>query len=215
MERHKKYIEKNTFSFFEMQKEMEDYAQEYNVPIITKDSLDLLMSFVKIKKPKKIFEFGAAIGYSAIAMAVGSSCSHITTIERDLQRYNLALENISKMNLQNRIKIYNVDAKDSCEIIKQEMYDLVFIDAAKGHYREYFDMIFENVNKGGIILSDNIFYKGLIFEENASDVEKKQRTIYKRMTEYIKFLKSNNENFFTSLVPIGDGIAITYKCERE
>ena len=87
----------------------------------------------------------------------------------------------------------------------------MFIDAAKGQYRLFFDMAFPHVSKGGVMVSDNMFHKGIVFEEHISRVEKRQRTIYKRMRAYIDFLKKDNDLFFSTLLPVGDGVAITYK----
>lgn len=208
----KEFIENKTFSFFSVQEEMEEYAVREHIPIISRDSLDLLISMVRIRQPKRVFEFGAAIAYSTIAMAVNMpSDSQIITIERDEERYRKACEYIQRMNLQDRIQIHCIDAKDAMDIIRKEPFDLVFIDAAKAQYQLFFDMIFEQVSSGGIIVSDNIFHKEVILEKSEETVEKRQRTIYRRMNKYIDFLKQKEANYFTSLVPIGDGIAITSK----
>lgn len=211
----KQYIENRTFSFFSNQLEMEAYAKTNKIPIISRDSLDLLISIIKIKKPKKILEFGTAIGYSAIAMAIAAGeDSSVITFERDEIRYLEAIQNIEKSELKNRIKVYHSDIFDSKDLLQNENFDFVFIDAAKGQYRLFFDLIFEQLDDGGVIISDNILHKGLVLAEDASQVDRKRRTIYRRMTDYVNFLKEDNEKFFTSLIPIGDGIAITYKKER-
>lgn len=218
MDKHniQEYIKKKTFSFFEIQSELESYAQQYHIPIISRDSLDLLIGIIKIKKPQKILEFGTAIGYSTIAMATQADpSSKIISFERDVIRYREAQKNIDKMGMQDRIVVYNQDVLTDHEILQDQIFDLVFIDAAKGQYRAFFDLIFDKVSPGGVIISDNIFHKGMIVEETASSVDKRYRTIYKRMNEYIDHLKSENDDFFTTLVPIGDGIAITYKYRKE
>lgn len=209
----KKYIIDHTAPFFEIQGEMERFAELHHVPILSRDSLDLLVSLIKIKKPKRILEFGTATAYSAIAMAVNMpDDGEIITIERNDKRFDEATRNIHRMRLQNKIKIFQIDATEAHDIIAQNApYDFVFIDAAKGQYRLFFDMAFPHVSKGGVMVSDNMFHKGIVFEEHISRVEKRQRTIYKRMRAYIDFLKKDNDLFFSTLLPVGDGVAITYK----
>lgn len=211
----KEYIESKTFSFFELQNEMEEYAKEKHIPIISRDSLDFLIGILKIKKPKSVLEFGTAIAYSAIAMAVNlPEDAKIITLERDLQRVEEANAYIERMGLQHKIEVHAVDATAADVLIRNNRFDFVFIDAAKGQYRLFFDMVYDSVSEGGILLSDNVFYKEMVLRDNALQVDKRYRTIYRRMNEYLSFLKTKNEEFFTTLVPIGDGIAVTYKNER-
>ncbi len=211
-----KYIINKTFDFIPIQYEMEAYAAEHHVPIISRDSLDLVVSLLKIKRPKKILEFGTAIGYSAILMASNvETDARIFSFERNEKRYETAVKNIKKAGLENSIFVYNEDATKSSKTLEDKEFDFVFIDAAKGQYKAFFDLVFDKVTPGGVIVSDNIFHKGLVCLQDINSVEKRQRTIYRRMNEYLDFLKSENDDFFTSLIPIGDGIAITYKSERK
>lgn len=206
------FIKNHTYRFFDLQDEMREYAEKNHVPIISLDSLDFLISMVKINKPKKIIEFGTAIAYSTIAMAVNSSEeTQIISFERNQKRYEMAIKNIKRAGLSSRIKVYNIDAFESKEIIDSTKFDMVFIDAAKGQYKFFFDLVFESLNSGGIIVSDNLFHKDMILEEDIKKIEKRQRTIYRRMTEYIEFLKNENSEYYSSILPIGDGMAVTYK----
>lgn len=206
-----KYIIDRTYSLGSLQTEMEKYALENHVPIISRDSLALLTNLVRIAQPKSILEFGTAIGYSSIMMseALGGNVK-ITTIERNQPRYELALNNIRKSGYKN-ITVLNIDGTKAKEILENREFDLVFIDAAKGQYKLFFDMVYKMVPSGGIIVSDNIFHKGMVCEPVIENVERRQRTIFRRMNEYLDFLTSENPNFYTSLIPVGDGMAITYK----
>lgn len=206
------YINERTYASSEIQIDMERYAKENVVPIVTRDTLSLLKVLTEMKKPYRILEFGTAIGYSAImlCMALNGNCS-ITTIERNEKRYKKAVEYVEKSGYKDNIEILNMDALESEDIVKASFYDMVFIDAAKGQYKLFFDMVFDRVNPGGIIVSDNIFHKSMVCEAEIASVERRQRTIYRRMNEYLEYLTSYNHDFFTSLVPIGDGLAITYK----
>ncbi len=206
------YIIEKTYEDFELQLEMESYAKENVVPIVSRDTLAFIKTMLELKKPKNILEFGTAIGYSSIMMCntLKADCK-ITTVERNEKRYLKAIENIKKAGYENHITVVHKDALDSEEILKMQTYDMVFIDAAKGQYKLFFDMIYENVVSDGIIISDNIFHKAMVCQKNIADVERRQRTIYRRMNEYLDFLTKPNEKFCTSLIPIGDGLAITYK----
>lgn len=206
------YIIEKTYEDFELQLEMEAYAKENVVPIVSRDTLAFIKTMLEIKKPKKILEFGTAIGYSSIMMChtLNSDCK-ITTVERNEKRYQKAMKNIKKAGYEDNISVIHMDALDSAELITKDSYDLVFIDAAKGQYKLFFDMIYDNVVSDGIIISDNIFHKSMVCEKDIADVERRQRTIYRRMNEYLDFLTKPNEKFCTSLIPIGDGLAITYK----
>lgn len=206
------YIIEKTYEDFELQLEMESYAKENVVPIVSRDTLAFIKTMLELKKPKNILEFGTAIGYSSIMMCntLKADCK-ITTVERNEKRYLKAIENIKKAGYENHITVVHKDALDSEEILKMQTYDMVFIDAAKGQYKLFFDMIYENVVSDGIIISDNIFHKAMVCQKDIADVERRQRTIYRRMNEYLDFLTKPNEKFCTSLIPIGDGLAITYK----
>lgn len=206
------YIIEKTYEDFELQLEMESYAKENVVPIVSRDTLALIKTMLELKKPKNILEFGTAIGYSSIMMCntLKSECK-ITTVERNEKRYLKAIENIKKAGYENHITVVHNDALESEEILKMQTYDMVFIDAAKGQYKLFFDMVYENVVSDGIIISDNIFHKAMVCQKDIADVERRQRTIYRRMNEYLDFLTKPNEKFCTSLIPIGDGLAITYK----
>ncbi len=206
------YIIEKTYEDFELQLEMESYAKENVVPIVSRDTLAFIKTMLELKKPKTILEFGTAIGYSSIMMChtLKADCK-ITTVERNEKRYLKAIENIKRAGYENNISVVHTDALDAAEILKMQTYDMVFIDAAKGQYKLFFDMVYENVVSDGIIISDNIFHKAMVCQKDIANVERRQRTIYRRMNEYLDFLTKPNEKFCTSLMPIGDGLAITYK----
>lgn len=210
-----RYIIGKTVPHHELQLELEAYAAQHHVPIISRDSLDMIMTLLRIHRPKHILEFGTAIGYSAIMMASAARDVQVTTFERDEARYEQAMDNIRRADLTDRIHAHLCDAQQAAALIAQSQYDFVFIDAAKAQYQRFFDMVYDYVVPGGVIVSDNIFYREMVCLESERDVPKRDRTIYKRMRAYLDFLKNHPERFFTSLVPIGDGLAITYKREKE
>ena len=151
-----------------------------------------------------VLEIGSAIGYSSIMMASINSDIRITTIERDKDRYDLAVFNIKKYNLDKQINIIYGDAVDT-DITG--MYDLIFIDAAKGKNIFFFEKYKNNLVKGGTIITDNLSFHGLV-EDSDLVKTKNQRGIVNKIKNFISFL-DNNEEFATEYIPVGDKIAIS------
>ena len=197
-------LEKNTDSLLI---EMEDYALKNKVPIIEVEVARFLEILVKLKKPKRILEIGTAIGYSSIIMHRAYPKSKITTIEIDEKNFLKAKEFIKKSNYTKNIDVIFADANDALEFIKAD-YDMIFMDAAKGQYINFFEKSVERLNKGGILVSDNILFRGLVAKEK-NNVRRKN-TIVKRLKEFLNMI-TNSEIFSTTIVPIDDGMAICYK----
>lgn len=186
--------------------EIEDFAHENNVPIVTKEVAEYLKFIVKTHKVKNILEVGTAIGYSGILMAkeiVGQD-GKLYTIEIDEERYNQAQENIKKSGLNNIISIKG----DAVEEIKkiEENFDFVFIDASKGHYMDFFEDSIKLLNKNGIIFIDNIMFRGYLYKE----YPKRFKTIVKRLDSFIDSLYNREDGDFV-LLPFGDGVGLFYK----
>ena len=185
-------------------KELEEYAKINNIPIMQKDGILYLINYIKENNIKNILEIGSAIGYSSIMMASINSDIRITTIERDKDRYDLAVFNIKKYNLDKQINIIYGDAVDT-DITG--MYDLIFIDAAKGKNIFFFEKYKNNLVKGGTIITDNLSFHGLV-EDNSLIRTKNQKGIVNKIKDFISFL-DNNEEFATEYIPVGDKIAIS------
>lgn len=185
-------------------KELEEYAKINNIPIMQKDGILYLINYIKENNIKNILEIGSAIGYSSIMMASINSDIRITTIERDKDRYDLAVFNIKKYNLDKQINIIYGDAVDT-DITG--MYDLIFIDATKGKNIFFFEKYKNNLVKGGTIITDNLSFHGLV-EDSDLVKTKNQRGIVNKIKDFISFL-DNNEEFATEYIPVGDKIAIS------
>lgn len=185
-------------------KELEEYAKINNIPIMQKDGILYLINYIKENNIKNILEIGSAIGYSSIMMASINSDIRITTIERDKDRYDLAVSNIKKYNLDKQINIIYGDAVDT-DITG--MYDLIFIDAAKGKNIFFFEKYKNNLVKGGTIITDNLSFHGLV-EDSDLVKTKNQRGIVNKIKDFISFL-DNSEEFATEYIPVGDKIAIS------
>lgn len=189
-------------------KEMEVYAEEKNIPIMQKKGIDFLCKIISKSNSKNILEIGTAIGYSAIKMALVNDDINVTSIERDQDRYILALKNIKKAKLDKRINVIFTDALD---IELSGKYDLIFIDAAKGQYIKFFEKFKKNLNPGGVIISDNLSFHGLV-EQKTRIESRNLRQLVGKIKKYIEFLE-NNKEFKTKFYKIGDGIAVSIKKE--
>lgn len=187
-------------------KELETFAKENEVPIIQSEVARLLELMVEIKRPKKILELGTAIGYSAILMNMssGGNC-HITTIERDENMIAHALSNIAKAGLEESIKVLPGDCLDILQRL-DDKFDLIFMDAGKGHYNHFLPHCLRLLSEDGIIIADNVLFKGMVASKEL--VKRRKITIVKRMKNYLD-LVSKNDDLITSVIPMGDGIAIT------
>ena len=192
-------------------RKMEKYADEKGIPIMEKEGINFLVEFVKLNKIKNILEIGSAIGYSAINMALASNDVMVTTIERDKDRYIEAVKNIKKVGLDDRITLILADA---LEFKTDEVYDLIFIDAAKSQYIKFFEKFSNNLNsQKGYIITDNINFHGLTFSDKTK-MSRNLRQLMTKLEKYISFLKENKD-FKTRFFEIGDGIAISSRRKKK
>lgn len=185
--------------------EIKKKALEDHIPIIMDDTLEIVANILKEIKPTKILEIGTAVGYSAICFSnylEGNGI--IDTIERDEERVKEARENIRRLELEDKIKIYSGDAVEILPTLDGE-YDMVFIDAAKGKYPFFLQQAERLLKPQGVIIADNVLYKGYVM----SDYNKhKQRTAVRNLREYIKEV-TEDPNMETQILEVGDGLAVT------
>ncbi|WP_117169151.1 O-methyltransferase [Paraliobacillus sediminis] len=194
-------------------KKLEIYASDNHVPIMEPMGIAFLKQIIRMKKPSKILEIGTAIGYSALQMASAYPSTTIVTIERDLPRYQEAIGNISNYSDTRTIDLVYGDALEiSGEIEEKGKFDLLFIDAAKGQYQRFFELYAPFLNQDGIIISDNVLFKGMVASESSQN--KRQQRIATKIRSYNEWLV-NMPTYHTTIVPIGDGIAITTKKQQD
>lgn len=186
--------------------DLERYAKENSIPIMQKDGIEFLTKYIKDNNIKNILEIGSAIGYSAIKMASVSDDVKITTIEKDKDRYDLAVSNINLFNMQDRIHIINDDALN-VELDKK--YDLIFIDAAKSQYIKFFEHFDKCLKTNGVVVSDNLSFHGLV-EDDSKTHNRNTKQLVKKIRLYIEYLKNNNR-YETTFYSLGDGVAISKK----
>ncbi len=187
---------------------MEAFAKEHDVPISQPETIKLIELLIRLGKTERVLEVGAAIGYSAIRMA-NAGAGHIDTIEINPDAARVAKANIEEAGLKDRINLIEGDAKEVLPTLNGE-YDMIFIDAAKAQYGEFFNHSMRMLKKGGILISDNILYKGMTATDEL--LLHRKRTIVKRLREYVSMLCSNPK-LDTDILPMGDGIALSIKLD--
>lgn len=186
--------------------EIEKYGRENKIPILLDESLEFITNKLKDIQPHRILEVGTAIGFSAINFSKYlDEGGRIDTIEIESLRVEQALENIEKVGVQDKIRVMEGDALDILPYLN-EKYDVIFIDASKGKYNEFFEHALRLVKVGGWIIADNVLYKGMVM----SDYNKhKQRTAVNKLRTFIDSVMSN-ERLESELVEIGDGLTISH-----
>lgn len=192
-------------------RELREFAEEKRVPIILKDTEGLLLSLLKIKKPERLLEIGAAVGYSACCFADGCGCD-VTTIEADEEVYEAALDNVKNLGFADKVSVLHGDAREvlcgmAGDIKESERFDVVFIDAAKSHYKAFWDLALPLCRDDALIICDNVLMKGMTASDEY-DPNRKYKTSIRKMREFIKYI-TGLEYADTCILPVGDGVSIS------
>ena len=191
--------------------QIEQEALDSYVPIIRKEMQQFLKLLLAMKRPMRILEVGTAVGFSAILMAEYDPVPcEITTIENYEKRIPIAKENFIRAGKEKQIMLLEGDAAQILPTLT-ESYDFIFMDAAKGQYINWLPDVMRLMKNGGVLISDNVLQEGDIIESHYL-VERRNRTIYKRMREYLYELK-HNPSLITSIIPLGDGVTVSVKQE--
>ena len=184
--------------------EIKEDAKEHAVPIMMDDSIDFICKYIEEHNVQSVLELGTAIGYSAMRFANVSDDIFVSTIEIDIERYQQAVRNIHGNNLMDRITVFLGNA---LSYTFKEKFDLIFIDAAKSQYINYFEKFKNNLTENGAIISDNLFFHGMVEDlsltHNYSTIK-----LIRKLRRYIDFLKTNQE-FETIFYSLGDGISVS------
>ena len=199
-----RYLRENFKELTPLLASMRRFADENDIPIAEPETAALLRFLCGVKKPERILEIGTAIAYSSILMA-GSCSAEIVTLERNEEMYSLAGKFIGQAGFEDRIKIVFGDATDTIGSVEGN-FDIVFIDASKGHYEDFFDKA--SLSKNGIFICDNVLYKGMTATDEL--LLKRKTTIIKRLRKFISDICGNKE-YYSALLPIGDGVLLAYR----
>lgn len=186
--------------------ELEAFCRTENIPAAVRPTARLLYLLTSLQAPKRILEVGTAVGYSALVLYFGSGKkARITTIEKDEERFLLARQNLRRFGALDMVKPLCGDAEEILETLPAS-FDMVFIDAAKGASMRYFEKVLRLVRPGSVVITDNVLYGGRTAAPG--EPEHKHRTGVRAMREYLDFL-CHDSRFYTAVLPVGDGVAIT------
>ncbi len=204
------YIREKTTTTSELLRKLEVYAKENNVPIAEPETARLISVITKLVRPQRILEVGCAIGYSAIIMSESlKEGGHITTLEYDPEMVIIARANIERAGLCDKITVIEADAKNYISYLEDsESYDIVFLDGPKAHYLFMLDDAVRLLKKGGLLISDNILFKGMTADDN--HFARRKVTIINRLREYIDALMAHPQ-LHTSILSQGDGVTLSVK----
>lgn len=184
-------------------------ALENHVPILQDVSLELIEVILKIKRPNKILEIGTAVGYSAICFSkyLEGGSAKTKTVELKEDMYNIAIKNIADIGLADKIEVINADATKYLSTIdeKEESYDVIFIDAAKGQYLVFLEEAIRLAKNNAIIIADNVYFHGRVL--NGYN-EHRHRTATNRLKEYIRIV-TEDKRLTSTVLNVGDGVAIS------
>ncbi len=181
---------------------------ESYAPIVAPDTEQLIVTLLALKKPRRVLEVGTAVGYSSILMADNlPPDSEIITVERYKKHAEIAVDNIFKVGYESRIRVIEGEAAEVLSWLDGG-FDFIFLDAAKAQYIEFLPELLRLLNCGGILLSDNVLFHGMTGDD--ANVVRRKITIVKRLRMYLEAI-TNHPLLTTSLIPIGDGVALSVK----
>ena len=191
--------------------ELEQTALRDRVPVIRREMQSFIKTFLAMNQPGRILEVGTAIGFSTLLMCeYGREDLQIVTIENYDKRIPIARENFRRAGREDQITLLEGDAGELLKTLEGP-FDMIFMDAAKGQYIHWLPDIRRLMTKGSVLISDNVLQEGDIIESHYL-VERRKRTIYKRMREYLYELK-HDPSFVTTILPLGDGVTVSVKQE--
>lgn len=204
-----KYIEKFIQPTSLELAKLEAEARINHVPIMERTGIEVLLQLLSIKKVKRVLEIGTGVGYSAIRIASALPEANVFTVERNSGRYNEAINNIKEFQLNERIHVFFGDALESADAVRtMAPYDAIFIDAAKGQYKKFFEMYEEMLADDGLIITDNVLFKGLVAANYEELEDKRKRKLVSKIDSYNQWLMQN-KFYYTTIIPAGDGIAVS------
>jgi len=192
--------------------ELQKYALDNNFPIIDNETANFLSTMILLTQPQKILEVGCCIGFSACLMAsLINDEGHVTTIDRYPLMIGRAKETFKNLAFENKITLIEGSAIDALQDLVNEnaVFDFIFLDASKGQYKNFLPLLLQLLKEKGVLLADNVLQNGDIAKDR-SEIIKDQRTIHKNMREYLQMI-TNTQGLQSSIIPIGDGLALTVK----
>ncbi|MDF2679899.1 MAG: O-methyltransferase [Brevibacillus sp.] len=188
---------------------LEQEAAAENIPIVQLPSAQVMRMLLLLHRPKSILEVGTAIGYSTIWLAEAAPEARIVTMDIDEERLGRARTNIAEAGVSERIEILLRDA--TLGLPDSYQFDCLFIDAAKGQYRAFLDLYLPLLREGGLVISDNVLFRGLV--ATPDEATKRQRPMIEKLHAYNTHLMEHPE-LETTMIPVGDGLAVSLKKKK-
>ncbi len=189
--------------------EINKYADENFIPVLLPETASFLAQIIRLAKPKKILEIGTAIGYSAQIM-LRNSDAQLYTVEVEEKRIDVAKKFFEKAGVLDRVTVFLGDAGEIVPMLTGE-YDFIFMDGPKTRYIEYLPYLDKLLKKDGILLCDNVLFNGMLSGD--TEVIHKKSSIVVKIEEFLQALY-HNDNYVTSVLPVGDGLSLSIKTER-
>ncbi|MEJ7454928.1 O-methyltransferase [Staphylococcus warneri] len=190
---------------------LREYAVNQQVPIVDRNTLEMIKQIIRINHTTRILEIGTAIGYSAMQFASVSDDIQVTTIERNSEMIQQAKSNISNNHYSHRIRLIEGDALEQFDKIKDQTFDMLFIDAAKAQSKKFFELFTPLLREGGIVITDNVLYHGFV-----SDIDivrsRNVRQMVKKVQQFNEWLMQQ-DGYTTNFLNMDDGLAISIKGE--
>ena len=187
--------------------ELREFAESRNVPIILKDTEKLLKVIMKLKEPASVLEIGTAVGYSSCVFTECCGCA-VLTIESDEDAAEAARTNIENLGYADYVEVVCGDARDVLrDLDDSRTFDILFIDAAKSHYRKFWDLAIPHMNDDGLIICDNVLMKGMTVSDEY-DTNGRHKTSIKHMRDFIAYINSL-DYADTAVLPVGDGVSVS------
>lgn len=186
---------------------LKSVAKENHVPISRDETICYIIDIINKNNYKNILEIGTAIGFGSISMAENTRLNHIDSLEKDELTYNSAINNIKSKNLEDKITVFNIDAKDYLQDCKKQ-YDLIYLDGPKGQYINYLPFLLSMLAENGQIIADNIFFHGMV--TGTIDVPVSCRSMIKGLHHFVDEITAN-PNLSSQILNLGDGVAVIKK----
>lgn len=208
------YVQSHYRALNPMLHQIRNYAEEKHIPVILPETEMLLLQLLRWRMPKRILEIGTSIGYSSACFATVCEGSRVLTIENDPNMFERAVETLEDLGLTERVHVFLGDGEEVMErllyktnIEGLDHFDFIFIDAAKSHYRRFWDVAEKLVKKGGLIVCDNTLMNGRTVSDKY-DRLRKHRTNIAQMRDFLNYI-SGLQHVDTAILPVGDGISIS------
>lgn len=189
---------------------LEKEAAAENIPIVQLPAAQVMRMLLLLHRPQSILEVGTAIGYSTIWLAEAAPEARIVTLDIDEDRLTRARSNVAEAGVLDRVEILLRDA--TLGLPDSYQFDCLFIDAAKGQYRVFLDLYLPFLREGGLVISDNVLFRGLV--ATPEEATKRQRPMIDKLQAFNKHLVEHPE-LETTFIPVGDGLAVSLKKKNE